>query len=147
MTTSTVTARRKGDPQHYVEGKTIGGDLYDMPRGPKIPKIFPQMFRTKIVHTSGNIFIFGKSIFSIFGSKNVFNLCSHIELNTQNPNPIFKITIYYTKQTNNTQILSKSLEDVGKYRKDEKHILFYIMYKFHNLYFVIFVKFANFVVL
>ena len=24
MTTSTITARRKGDPQHYVEGEKIG---------------------------------------------------------------------------------------------------------------------------
>ena len=23
MTTSTITARRKGDPQHYVEGKNV----------------------------------------------------------------------------------------------------------------------------
>jgi hypothetical protein len=29
--------------------------------------------------------------------KHTFNLCSHIELNTQNPNTIFKITIYYSK--------------------------------------------------
>ena len=40
-------------------------------------------------------------------SKNIFNLCSHIELNTQNPNTISKITIYYTKYTNNAKILSK----------------------------------------
>ena len=38
--------------------------------------------------------------------KNTFNLCSHIELNTQNPNPIFKITIYYTKYTKNVKIHS-----------------------------------------
>ena len=29
--------------------------------------------------------------------KNTFNLCSHIQLNTQNPNTIFKITIYYIR--------------------------------------------------
>ena len=29
---------------------------------------------------------------------------AHIESNTQNPNPIFKITIYYTKYTKNTKI-------------------------------------------
>ena len=28
---------------------------------------------------------------------NIFKPCSHIELNTQNPNTIFKIAIYYTK--------------------------------------------------
>ena len=30
-------------------------------------------------------------------SKNTFEPCSHIQSNTQNPNPIFKITIYCTK--------------------------------------------------
>ena len=40
-------------------------------------------------------------------SNNIFKPCSHIQLNTQNPNPIFKLTIYYTKYTNNAKILSK----------------------------------------
>ena len=35
--------------------------------------------------------------FSIFGVEKIFNLCSHIESNTQNPNPIFKIAICFTK--------------------------------------------------
>ena len=34
--------------------------------------------------------------------KNTFNPCSHIELDTQNP--IFKITVYCTKHTKNTNI-------------------------------------------
>ena len=29
--------------------------------------------------------------------KNTFKVCSHIQKNTQNPNPIFKITICFTK--------------------------------------------------
>ena len=71
---------------------------YPRIRGPKIPKISPRMFRTKIVHTSEIFFdLGGGSIFRFWGSKNIFNLCSHIELNTQNPNPIFKITICFTK--------------------------------------------------
>ena len=37
---------------------------------------------------------------------NTFKVCSHIEFNTTNPNPIFKITIFY-KITKNTKILSK----------------------------------------
>ena len=35
--------------------------------------------------------------FWIWGEKHNFKPCSHIELNTQNPNTIVKITIYYTK--------------------------------------------------
>ena len=72
-------------------------------RGPTIPKISPQMFRTKIVHTSGILFDFflgGGRLFRLLESKNIFNLCSHIELNTQNPNPIVKITIPFTKLPN-----------------------------------------------
>ena len=38
--------------------------------------------------------------------KNTFDICSHIQKNTQNPNPMFKITIYYTKQTNNAKMHS-----------------------------------------
>ena len=36
-------------------------------------------------------------------SKNIFKPCSHIQSNTQNPNPIFKISIYYTKHTKNVK--------------------------------------------
>ena len=56
------------------------------------------------------------------------------------PNPIFKITIYYTRQTNNTKILSKFLFFFRKKRKVSKtHFLFCYMYTFHNSYFVNFV--------
>ena len=40
-------------------------------------------------------------------SKDKFKPCSHIESNTTNPNTIFKLTIYYTKHTNNAKTLSK----------------------------------------
>ena len=36
-------------------------------------------------------------LFRFLASKNIFNLCPHIELNTQITNPIFKITIHCTK--------------------------------------------------
>ena len=44
---------------------------------------------TKIVHTSKK-----KEINIFFWVENIFKPCSHIQKNTQNPNPIFKITIY-----------------------------------------------------
>ena len=69
--------------------------VFAVVRGPTVPKISPQMFRTRTVHTSGTFFeIFRKM------SKNNFKPCSHIELNTTNPNTIFKITVYYTKTPN-----------------------------------------------
>ena len=96
------------------------------------------MFRTKIVHTSGHIFVFlGVVIFRFWGSENIFNLCSHIELNTQNPNPIFKITISFTK----TPQMPKYFRKIGKHsnksknqknKNKEKSISFGIIYKLHN---------------
>jgi hypothetical protein len=61
-------------------------------RGPKIPKIPPQMFRTKIVHTCGTFFDFFDKM-----SKNSFKPCHNIEFNTTNPNTILKITICFSK--------------------------------------------------
>ena len=40
-------------------------------------------------------------------SNNIFNTCSHIQKNTQNPNTIFKLTIYCTKDTQTPQIRLK----------------------------------------
>ena len=73
--------------------------------GPPFPGLFaffgPKILDTKIVHTSGKIFVFWKSKISILWVEKcrffLFKVCSHIELNTQNPNPIFKITICFTK--------------------------------------------------
>ena len=39
----------------------------------------------------------GVVFFDFWGSNNNFKPCHHIEFNTQNPNPIFKITISFTK--------------------------------------------------
>ena len=79
------------------------------------------MVGTKIVHTSGTFLkLFEKM------SKNDLEPCSHIELNTQNPDPIFKITIYCTKYPNNTQILSifwNILESGGQILKNQIFIL------------------------
>ena len=52
------------------------------------------------------------------GSKNIFNLCYHIELNTQNPNLILKITIPFTK----TPKMPKYFRSFGKIRKYQKQI-------------------------
>ena len=74
------------------------------------PRISPQMFRTKIVHTSGIFFDFwGVEFFNFLVSKNIFNLCHHIEFNTQNPNPILKITISFTKTPKKPKHFQKQL--------------------------------------
>ena len=77
-------------------------------------------------------------------SKSIFKVCSHVQKNTQNPNPIFKITIYYTKYTQNAKLHSKCwkvLENSKSFKKS--NCLFLYLYMFHNSYFVIF-GFLNF---
>ena len=76
--------------------------------------------------------------------KNIFNLCSLIELNTQNSNPIFKIKIYCANETKNTKIHLIFLICFGKFEKQIKIIKFisYYLYKFHNSPFVNFVSFV-----
>ena len=86
----------------------------------------------------------GSNFFDFGGSNNIFNLCSNIELNTQNPNPIFKITIRFTE----TPKTPKYFWIFGPFSRIEKfRILFCIIYKLHNAYFVLFVIFVNFVIL
>ena len=51
---------------------------------------------------------------------NSFNLCSHIELNTQNPNPIFKITIDYTIRANNDNNYIRTLGNFSNLSKQKK---------------------------
>ena len=81
------------------------------------------MVRTKIIHTSG----IKKKKRKMF--KSSFNLGSHIELNTQNPNPIFEIKTYCTKYSKIAKILSmcwKMLEDFETVLKFQSFILLYI---------------------
>ena len=75
------------------------------------------------------------------GPKNIFNLCSHIELNTQNPNPIFKITTCFTE----TPKMSKCFRIVVKFWKTKKKskFLYYYMYNLYNPLFVIFGSFVK----
>ena len=72
-------------------------------------------------------------------SKTIFKPCSYIELNTQHPNPILKITIYCAKCTQNATILYI----FGKISKNSKNnILVCILYNFHNSSFDFFVNFV-----
>ena len=99
----------------------------------------------KLFTLLGNVRFVGGRKLRFWGSKmskNIFNLCSHIQKNTPNPNPIFKITIYCTRQTNNAKILSiccKSLKDVEKQKPQFFYFITYIISIIHILYFVNFV--------
>ena len=75
----------------------------------------------------------------------------YTELNTQNPNTIFKITIYCTKCTNNTKILSKTpdvFESVRtnwtKSKKSNLYFVFCTRSIIHILHFCNFCNFCNF---
>ena len=80
------------------------------------------MVRTKIAHTSGTRFENFRKMF-----KNTFNLCSHIELNTQNPHTIFKMRFI----VQNRQKIPKNFRIVrndGKLEKDFQIFIFYFLY-------------------
>ena len=86
----------------------------------------------------------GVDFFDFLGSKNIFNLCSHIEFNTQNPNPILKITISFTKTPKKPKHFRKN-EKIWKISKIQNFqklkFLFCILYTFHNSYFLYFYSF------
>ena len=106
-------------------------------RGPKIPKVFPPIFDFS-----------GVSFFRPFGSKNIFNPCWYIELSTQNPNPILKFTISFTKAPPKTKIRLNKNENVENNRtiSNKFKSLFCNLYKWYNSYFVIFGNVVNFVI-
>jgi hypothetical protein len=63
----------------------------------KIPKYPPKCFVRKLFTLLGFFRFWGVDFFDFLESKNIFNPCLYIEFNTQNPNPILKITIPFTK--------------------------------------------------
>ena len=80
-------------------------------------------------------------------SNNIFKICSNIHKNTQNPNTIFKRTLYNTKYTNNPKILlTTHIFDFSKNRRVSKNqLLFWIISKLHNSYLVFFLYFVTFI--
>ena len=80
--------------------------------------------------------------------KKTFNLCSHIESNTQNPNPIFKIRISFTK----TPKMPKYFRNFGNISKT-RTIHFFIYFVLCINYIIHFCNcwkvcnFCNFVIL
>ena len=104
----------------------------------------PKCSVRKLFTLLGNVSISGESFFRFWVSKQMFNLCSHIELNTQNPNLIFKITICFTK----TPTMFKYFRNFGeKSQNYNKHIVLYINFMIHILQLWYFCKFWNFWVL
>ena len=84
------------------------------PKGTNNPtNIPPNVSYENCSHFWENFRFFGGSIFRFGGSKQIFNLCSHIELITQNPYPIFKIAICFTKTPN----MPKHFQTFGKFSK------------------------------
>ena len=72
-------------------------------------------------------------------SKNIFKPCHHIESNTTNPNPIFKITISFTKTQKKPKHCRKKrffgkISKIQNFQKPKN--LFCILYTFHNSYFL-----------
>ena len=64
-----------------------------------------------------------------FGRKIPFNPCSHIELNTPNPNPIFKFTISFTNhpKCQNTFDFLDFIFQKSKQKKKQTFILYFVL--------------------
>ena len=101
----------------------------------------------KLFTLLGFFSILGGRIFDFLESKNIFNPCLYIEFNTQNPNPIFKITIPFTKTPKKPKHFRKRLtffeiflkiSKIQNFQKPKK--LFCILYTFHNSYFLLFFR-------
>ena len=103
--------------------------------GPKISKNLIIMVSTKCVNTSGTFL----DLFSKKCQKS-FKQCSHIELNTTNPNPIFKVTIYCTKHTNNAKIHSKFWKNRKLSNTSHFYFTIYINFITPILYFLYILK-------
>ena len=83
----------------------------------------------------GTFSIFWGSNCSISGVEKIFNLCSHIELNTQNLNPILKNTNCFTK----TPQMPKYFRTLGSISNIKQFQFFIcIIYKLYNSYFILF---------
>jgi hypothetical protein len=79
----------------------------------------------------------GVEFLDFLESKNIFKPCHHIEFNTQNPNPILKITIPFTKtptKTKHFRIKRNFSKYFGKFQKNVRKpkFVFCILYTFHN---------------
>ena len=101
--------------------------------GPNSPKNIKNKVRTKNVHTPETFF-----------RKTYQKRClDHVPMsNTTNSNSIFKITIYYTKYTQNAKMHFDHFENKKWNMKNKKEKRICYIYKFHNSYFVILVYFV-----
>ena len=110
----------------------------------------PKCFVRKLFTLLGKFSILGGLVFSTFGgSKNNFNPCHHIEFNTQNPNPILKITIPFTKTPKKPKHFRKrrNILDVFGFSKNPKfsktqtfilHSVYVPQFIFSYIYIIIF---------
>ena len=110
------------------QAKRHKGTIYDQQSPKYLPKYCVRELCTLLGH------VFKKSHIST----------SHIQKKTPNPNIIFKISVYSTKYTNDTKILSKTpfFKQIKKTITSFYFIIMYIyIYNFHNSYSVKFVYF------
>ena len=96
----------------------------------------PKMYQTNRPYENFSHFwvIFGFCFERL--SKHILNPCSHIEFNTQNPNPIIKIPLYCTKYPQHAKILSNFWNKWDKsktFKTSDSYFIIYISCIIHIL--------------
>ena len=108
----------------------------------------PKCFVRKLFTLLGFLSISGGRFVRFGGSKKIFNLCSHIEFNTQNPNPILKITIPFTKTPKKPKHFRKKRKKKSKNLKSKNpkcsKTQNFILHSLHVPQFVFFIFFFDF---
>ena len=97
----------------------------------------PKCFVRKLFTLLGKFSIWGVDFFDFLVSKNIFNPCLYIEFNTENPNPILKITISFTKTPKKPKHFRKKrkfCKYFGKFQKPKffKNPHFYFAFCTHS---------------
>ena len=107
------------------------------------PQKYPsKCFVRKLFTLLGFFRFWGVDFFDFLESKNIFNLCLYIEFNTQNPNPILKITISFTKTPKKPKHYRKRRKKnrkISKFSKTQNCIL----HSLHVPQFVFFIIFFD----
>ena len=113
----TFRCTRQGQRSHYLTASPFKSRF--RPITSNVPYENCSHFCDCFRFVGGRCFRFG-------GSNNIFNPCSYIELNTQNPNPILKFAICFTK-TQNCQNTFEILEKIRKSKNVFKECILYFV--------------------
>ena len=126
MTTSTLTARRRGDPQHYVEGKKeiFGVSCFEMMIFLGVNRMIPKSstaVKTNYIQKqqrSGHFFKIDtrnhQQLLKLIGfnCQNDKRSGQFLKIDTGNQEPLLKLISLICKQKNGVGMFSKSMQEI-----------------------------------